>query len=160
MYRVYVDFDGVLASCTPTAEKVLGKTNLTQKEFWSAANLPDFFLDLPTTKEAHSLMAYLWDKRNRGLLLSLQALTATGHYFLAVGLQKKQWAVQEHLFPREDVLLVRAGEDKAVYATPRSILIDDTPAVIQNWERHGGIGVLHTNIEDTLQQLEKILMRL
>lgn len=160
MYHLYVDFDGVLASCMPTAEKVLGKTNLSQKEFWSVANLPNFFLDLPPTKEAHLLMGYLWDKYNRGVLNSVKALTATGNNFVDVGLQKKMWAEREHLFAREAVLLVRAGEDKAVYATPKSILIDDTPAVIQNWERHGGIGVLHTNIEDTLQQLEKILMRL
>ena len=160
MYHLYVDFDGVLADCSPTAEKVLGKTNLSQKEFWSVANLPNFFLDLPPTKDAKSLMRYLWDKYNRGFLNSVKALTATGNNFVDVGLQKKMWAEREHLFPREGVILVRSGEDKAVYATPRSILIDDTVAVIQNWERHGGIGVLHTSYEDTVKQLETILMRL
>lgn len=156
MYHVFVDFDGVLADCSPTAEKVLGKTNLTSKEFWSVANLPDFFLDLPTTKDASALMRYLWDKYNLRDVQSLRALTATGNNFVDVGLQKKLWAEQEHMFPREGVILVRAGEDKAVYATPRSILIDDTLAVIQNWERHGGIGVLHTSYEDTVTQLETI----
>lgn len=38
-----------------------------------------------------------------------------------------------------------------------SILIDDTPKKINAWKENGGIGILHTNTKDTINQLNKIL---
>lgn len=43
---------------------------------------------------------------------------------------------------------------------PNSILIDDTPNQINNWINNGGIGILHTSADDTIQQLEEIIKNL
>lgn len=41
-----------------------------------------------------------------------------------------------------------------------SILIDDTQKKIDDWTGNGGIGILHKNTKDTIDQLEKILSNL
>lgn len=40
---------------------------------------------------------------------------------------------------------------------PNSILIDDTERQIDNWVNSGGIGILHTSTEDTINQLKEII---
>ena len=37
------------------------------------------------------------------------------------------------------------------------ILIDDYPSNIRAWEKAGGIGILHTDAQSTIQQLQTIL---
>lgn len=39
---------------------------------------------------------------------------------------------------------------KYKYATPDSIIIDDTASVIDDWRKAGGIGILHTDWQTTL----------
>ena len=46
---------------------------------------------------------------------------------------------------------------KQNYATPDSILIDDTEDVIEAFNRAGGIGILHKDASETLDVLRKIL---
>ena len=46
---------------------------------------------------------------------------------------------------------------KQNYATPDSILIDDTEDVIESFNRAGGIGILHKDASETLSVLRKIL---
>jgi hypothetical protein len=45
---------------------------------------------------------------------------------------------------------------KQNYATPDSILIDDTEDVIEAFNRAGGIGILHKDASETLSVLRKI----
>ena len=157
MYNVFVDFDGVLAACMPTAEKLLGKSGPTSKEFWSVANHPTFFLDLPVLPDANELMLELSELRSSTPFRSLKALTATGNNFVEVGKQKRAWAEKHFFFHRDNVILVRQGTDKAVYASPHNILIDDTPKVIEAWESSGGIGILHTDAKSTIVKLKNIV---
>jgi len=46
---------------------------------------------------------------------------------------------------------------KETHATPNSILIDDRESNIMKWKREGGIGILHTSADDTIQQLKELL---
>lgn len=47
-------------------------------------------------------------------------------------------------------------KDKFLYASSNSILIDDLPENIIKWEDNGGVGILHTSVEDTVQKLKKL----
>jgi hypothetical protein len=47
------------------------------------------------------------------------------------------------------------SKDKQNYIKDKDILIDDCEQNIQRWEAEGGIGILHTSAEDTIQQLKK-----
>lgn len=38
------------------------------------------------------------------------------------------------------------------------ILIDDTPGKIEAWVKAGGIGILHTNVNDTITKLKSIIL--
>ena len=54
------------------------------------------------------------------------------------------------------VNLVRKSNDKAAYAAPNHILIDDRSKSIQPWVAAGGIGILHTNAANTIRQLKEV----
>ena len=47
---------------------------------------------------------------------------------------------------------------KKDYASPDTILIDDTEDVINSFNRAGGIGILHKDIGETLTQLKTLLV--
>ena len=53
-------------------------------------------------------------------------------------------------------LILRYASRKKELATPESILIDDRQVNIDQWEAAGGIGILHTSADDTIQQLQKL----
>jgi len=46
---------------------------------------------------------------------------------------------------------------KYKYATPNSIIIDDTHSVLDDWKKAGGIGILHTDAKSTIAILKMYL---
>ena len=52
--------------------------------------------------------------------------------------------------------LVRKTTDKAAWAGPDRILIDDKKEAIEPWEAAGGIGILHTSAADTIRKLKTL----
>jgi hypothetical protein len=53
-------------------------------------------------------------------------------------------------------LILRSAKHKKDFASPTSILIDDRVDNIADWVSAGGIGILHKNTEDTIQQLKDL----
>jgi hypothetical protein len=56
---------------------------------------------------------------------------------------------------------VKSGKDKQNWASPDSILIDDTIEVIQSWEGNGGIG-LHYSPErhnGVIEQISRLVQQ-
>jgi hypothetical protein len=49
------------------------------------------------------------------------------------------------------------SHNKQKYAAPNHILIDDRKDLIKEWESQGGVGILHTSAEDTINKLLDIL---
>jgi hypothetical protein len=47
-------------------------------------------------------------------------------------------------------------KDKFKYATPNSILIDDSLSKLVPWKEHGGIPIFHTSFENTIKQIKKL----
>ena len=49
-----------------------------------------------------------------------------------------------------------SAKNKARYAGPGKILIDDRKDTINAWNANGGIGILHTSTANTIKQLEEL----
>ena len=48
--------------------------------------------------------------------------------------------------------------EKYIYAKPRHILIDDTPEKIKGWTNAGGLGILHRNAGDSINEIKQIFL--
>lgn len=69
-------------------------------------------------------------------------------------LQKSYWLQKNNLFWKPN--FVKGRLDKGTsFADGRSILIDDTQIVVDNFNRHGGHAILHSNenVDATIEQL-------
>lgn len=138
---VYFDLDGVLADFDGRVEMLTKtkRTLLTTKQLWAAVNKDtEFFRSLEPFESMVTVARHLIE-----LGVDVRVLTATGNEYSVVAPQKMAW-VQEHLgLDKHKVVIVKSGTDKAVWATPNSILVDDTPKVINAWREAGGVGILH-----------------
>ena len=66
---------------------------------------------------------------------------------------KTEWVKR---LPNMRKIYFRSAKRKADFAGPNKILIDDRKDTIDAWNANGGIGILHKNAADTIQQLEKL----
>lgn len=168
-YTFYVDLDGVLADFKSGVEKairdtakpdfVLDDNKLEQDkkardEMWKMiANYqkqfgPILWRNFDTMPDAYDLWNYI-KKYNP------QILTATGPAQYNAAQQKRGW-VTEHFGSNVRVNVTEAARDKAQYAKPNAILIDDKLKAINPWVAAGGIGILHTSAANTIRQLKEL----
>jgi len=84
-----------------------------------------------------------------------QILTAAGNPEYNADQQKHRW-VAEHFGSDVVVHVVRRSADKAQFATPGAILIDDKRKSIDPWEAAGGIGVHHVSAANSIAQLKQL----
>ena len=68
--------------------------------------------------------------------------------------QKREW-VKKHI-GNEVFVNCCLSKDKPRYCAKGDILIDDFEPNIREWEKAGGIGILHKNATDTIEKLNKI----
>jgi len=67
---------------------------------------------------------------------------------------KKEWIAKNLTNVGKEIFV--PAVQKATFAAPNHILIDDLEKNIKAWEANGGIGILHKNLPDTLKQLETL----
>lgn len=156
LYEIYVDLDGVLVDFHQFAVDQIGfhpndweLDRTVKKQFWKGVDQwirdgKKFFEAMQPMEDAFVLWNHI-EQHNPCVL------SATGHVKHAEA-EKRAW-VRQHLGEKVPTILVRAAADKAVHAAPHRILIDDREKAIGPWRQKGGIGVLHTSAEDTIQQL-------
>lgn len=155
--KVYVDMDGVIANFEKRYIELFKETpgdSRDRKEF--SQNWTDFvegknFETLDWWPGGPELISYL----TKNLPLEqIEILTSSGghkyHDFVAD--QKKKW-VETFNVPFK-VNVVPGRRNKAKYATPDSILIDDTEDVIKAFRDAGGIGIHHKDVNNTLLLLD------
>ena len=155
---IYFDLDGVLADFDSGVKQLSGvDLSQTLTDTLSDKSLkdrvfthPTFFLDLELMPDAHDMVNYA---KSYG---EVKILTATGHSNeAAVKAQKEAW-VRKH-FSELEVHTVTKSEDKAKFAWPDIILIDDRleKSVLPFRER-GGIGIHHTSPARTKRELDRV----
>lgn len=159
-YAVAIDMDGVLADFDSGSRTALGKDkdSIPTRDFWKGIthydkNVEPFFENLPVMKDAFELMHFITSNFERYFVL-----TASGFTPKNVEEQKRNWA-KKVFSPHLKVITVRKSAEKAQYADPNTILIDDRRKAIDPWVAAGGIGILHVRADNTIAQLKSYLER-
>lgn len=73
-----------------------------------------------------------------------------------VAKQKRIW-LDNNGFADLKANFVKTKKEKSNFATPSSLLIDDSKACIDPFIEKGGMGILHISAMDTILQLSKLL---
>lgn len=159
--KVYVDLDGVLADFSKAVrEKIVPNfdENTTDKQvtrqLWAGIGAYQkrggrFWLELDPMPDAAQLWGYVSQFNH-------EILTAAGKEMFNATPQKHEW-VARHINPSVKVNVVENSRDKAQFAQPGVILIDDKRKSIDPWVAAGGIGILHTSAASTIAQMQELL---
>jgi beta-phosphoglucomutase-like phosphatase (HAD superfamily) len=150
MKNIYLDMDGVIADFD---KRYIELFNITTKQserdkkwvqFFDKFIEERHFATLDLMPEAIELMDYL---KSTGIPIIILSSTSSENRDDKIRPQKMEWLKKHKIdFP---VILVPGARLKKDYATPDSILIDDTSKNIDDWRREGGIGILYENLLHT-----------
>lgn len=156
-YVIAIDMDGVVADFSAGVVELTGKEpeELEDEEMWKAINkhtkhVEPFYENLPAMTDAFELVRFI-DAHFKDYFF----LTATGPD-KRVATQKKNW-IAKVFSPTISIITVERSMDKAKYATPNTILIDDRPVSTVPWKHQGGIAILHKNTTKTVNTLKDYL---
>lgn len=144
MDGVLVDFDKGYTELTGMTPKK-AENILSPKEFWApiSAAGAKYWSDLSWMMDGKQLWEYI--KQYNPAILTSPSRDKTS----IIG--KAKWCAVN--IPGYKVFY---SQNKHRYATPESILIDDKEKNIENWERAGGIGILHKSAATTIKDLKKL----
>jgi hypothetical protein len=78
--------------------------------------------------------------------------TASDKWHDSILPQKTEWLKKHHIQYKPN--FVPGKSQKYKFATPDSIIIDDTKSVIDDWTKAGGIGIWHTDAISTITALK------
>lgn len=162
IYKIECDLDGVIVDFAKAASKIFPRfiDGVTEKDkkldggMWKAIsnyqrNGGRFWFDCDPTPDAFVLWNFIKPFKP-------EILTATGNASFGAAQQKLDW-VALHLGADVKVNIVEKSKDKAKFATPNTILIDDKTKALDPFIAAGGIGILHTNASSTIEQLKTFL---
>jgi len=157
--KIYLDMDGVLCNFDTRWVELFNETpsqTRSRKEFvpnWDKFVLNENFVTLDNFPGSDDLLEFVMSKSDT---VDIEILSSSGgqKYHNEVRDQKMRYLKARGLtFPTN---IVPGRKLKQNYATPDSILIDDTEDVIEAFNRAGGIGILHKDASETLSVLRKI----
>ena len=157
--RIFLDMDGVLADFLKGVSEELGikvtndeaghrvydknKAELTAKHI---------FRNLEPMSDMWKLLGFV-----NNLGIHTEVLSAAGSVNREIVVNDKIGWVKEHVHPYWITTCTFNGSQKAAFAHPKAVLIDDREKSIKQWENAGGIGILHTSAENTIKELKEIL---
>jgi hypothetical protein len=155
MPQLFLDCDGVLADFDKRAREILGmcpreyekgSKSESGSDFWTRIySTEDFFYSLDPMPDAHELVE------------------ATRHLnpIILTGLPRGDWAKEQKLrwrdvhFPDLEMICCRSV-DKIKHANPGDVIVDDWHKYQHIWIDGGGIFILHTSAETSIQELKTI----
>ena len=151
---IYCDMDMVLCDFLKGAEKVLGMpfVNANKQTRWEKiSDTPDFWANLPwmpgAKKIVQSIMRY--DAHILSAYSGKDPNSKSG---------KMKWLSKNTNFKRGNIHLVQRAQKQAFAQTDGkpNVLIDDYIKNIKEWEDKGGIGIHHTAVPKTLNELKRL----
>ena len=156
---VYVDMDGVLANFAGGFYELtkMNSDNVSDEELWARINAYGkvrFFSELTWMPGGKEMWNFIVQN-----FLNVKILSALGKSD-KIDKQSTQGKMSwlRHNIPSlssDDIILVENKHKKRHYSKPGDIIIDDTPVVIQEWIKKGGIGILYKTAFETIGELKK-----
>ena len=151
--------DGVLCDFEKRFTSLYGKDALGSRDRKNfTTNWPNFIMDgnfeslewFPGGKE---LLDFIQNETD----WEVEILSSSGgeKFHSEVAAQKVVWLCDNGIPYKANI--VPGRKHKTAYATPETILIDDTEDIIVNFNAAGGLGILHKDINDTLAKLRTLL---
>lgn len=159
MITLYLDMDGVVANFDK-AYRMYDPNKEDRKKFRSAVLDGKIFEDLEPMPNANILLSHVSSLRD----VHVEMLTSMGTFDALQGAEAKRqklvWLRKHNISYKPN--FVRSKDEKAKYATPESILIDDSVGCIDPFIKAGGHGILHNDstIRTTLMSLDTIILQL
>lgn len=149
--------DGVIANFEKRYTERYGHISEKVRRTVFRENFADFiateqFVTLDLMPDARQLITAL-DKID--ITKEILSSTAYQEVYETISMQKARWLATHNITWKQNFVPGKAHKYK--WATPNSIIIDDTLSVINDWEKAGGIAIRHKNAFDTLEELEFIL---
>lgn len=150
--------DGVLCNFEKKYTELFGKTPLgsrNQKEFnpnWTKFIQDKNFEKLDWYPGGQDLLKYV-----RTLKVPVEILSSSGgeKFHGEVTAQKIHWLRKHGISYKANI--VPGSSKKSPYASPQTILVDDTDYVIDSFNRAGGVGIIHKDSGETIETLKKLL---
>jgi hypothetical protein len=153
---IYLDLDGVVADFVKRYKE---QYHMEPRDAEKKKEFNKFFDEFIATKqfETLDLMPGAMDgltflRKHLTVPTQILSSTANEERYDAIARQKMIW-LQTHgitFTPN----FVPGKRHKWKFAGPDKIIIDDTPSVIDDWRKAGGIGILHTDWQHTLGVLK------
>jgi len=159
--KIYLDMDGVLCDFESRFIELFGKgaygMGMRDRKNFSQ-NWPNFiqqgeFKNLSWFPGGQELLSFL--KNHPEIKVEILSSSGGEKHHEEVKKQKKHWLKKHGINYQANIVPGRSL--KKNYATPTTILIDDTEDVIDGFELAGGIGILHKDIKKTLEKLKHLL---
>jgi hypothetical protein len=154
MITLYLDMDGVLCNFDK-AYRVYDPEKSDRKRFRQAVLDYHIFEDLEFMPDAQELLNYVCKLDD----IQVEILTSMGTFDAVQGnaakYQKMKW-LDTHNIPYK-ANFVRSKEEKAKYATPTTILVDDSIGCIKPFNAACGHGILHLKSIDTIPQIGNVI---
>ncbi len=168
--KIYLDMDGVICECVqefirlskeiglPLTYPLTSENDNSDQRLFYAFVKHGGFATLPLMPDTKYLIDRL-DEICADHGIEIEILTSVNttnpDSVKAVTAQKTEWLAQHGInYPVNTVCI---SSHKGEYATPDSLLIDDSATPIESFLLHGGQTIAHINADDTITQLEQLL---
>lgn len=155
-WTIAVDLDGVLMGFEQKVAEInkLEFHKIPRGRMWRSIeeydkNVEPFFESLDLMPDAMELFNFVRDN-----FINHFILTACGNTPKNAAHQKRN-SCKRH-FGNVIVKTVQDSHQKAQFASPKTILIDDRSKSVDPWVAAGGIGILHTSATDSITKVKKI----
>ena len=157
MITLYLDMDGVLADFNKEYTK-FDPEKADRKRFRESVLQHHIFEKLDFMPDTQELLNHV--SRLHGV--NIEILTSMGTHepiqAQEAKYQKLKWLAAKNIPYKAN--FVHNKQEKAKYANPRSILIDDSVGCISPFIEAGGHGILHVNASDTIRILDSTILQL
>jgi hypothetical protein len=151
--KIYVDMDGVLCNFEKRYTERYGELTDKSRRTTFRSNFDDFiktkqFETLDPMPDFDHLVTFL---NSLDIPKEILSSTAYDEVYDDISAQKRVW-LKEHSI-KWPANFVPGKRHKYKFATPNSIIIDDTYSVIEDWEKAGGIAIWHKSAAYTIIEL-------